>query len=759
VTAPAIKACGAWRATAGRLGARAVVALILGGVLFLAAAAPSRAADPVPAVSPEPDLVRLVQTLEDPVERERLIAELRTLIAAQQQPAVARPAKPASESASAIKRMSDTIGRLAGHVVDLGKAVAALPQAVDWLGQEWSNPERRAVWYAFLWRLAAVIGGGMLASQLVAIALRGVRRRFETRPRPRALFRPPLLLGYNLIRLVPALCFVGAGYGLLALLDPSEVTRLIALTAINAHLIASLVKTVGYQGLAPWTPNLRVSGLKDETARFCARWWSRLVSLAVYGYFSCQGALLLGLPASGYAALTKLLGITVVSLLTVLVLRIRPNVSAWLRAAAERRKCALIAMLARRLADFWHALAIAYALAGGLVAAIGGLSGFIFFLKASAASFAIIWVAGLLLAGIPRLWRGGTPLGGAGARAVLARRFERYLPSVRSALQVVVALAAIVLVLEAWHVDILTWLASDLGALIVGRIAAVVAIVIIAVAVWELVSSVIDRHLVRLELETRETDRRLRARTLLPLARNALRVVVGMVATLMVLAEIGINIGPILAGVGVVGLAIGFGAQTLVKDVITGIFILLEDSLAVGDVVTVAGHSGVVEAITIRTVRLRGLNGNVYTVPFSAIDTVANLTKDFSYHVADIAVPYNTDLDRAVAVMREVVDGMRADPEFAAVLPEPIEVMGIESFEDASVVIRARIRTAPAKQWAVGRAFNRRLKFAFDEAGIGFGPTGKGVLMLPAEPGAQAETTASLSAARDRRAGSTVRGS
>ncbi len=713
---------------------RGLLAVLVLASLCLAVtiARPALAQTATPASDAE--IAKLVQTLEDPASRERLIGELKILMAAEQASAPAmRPTKPASQGASAIKRMSDTLGRLATHVVELGRGIAALPDAVTWLGREWTNPVRRDVWYSFLWRLAAVIGGGVIASQIGFFALRKPRRMLEQRPRPRAYLRPPLLLTYNLLRLMPALCFVGAGYGLLALLDASEVTRLIALTAINAHLIASIVKVVGYQGLAPWTPNLRVSGFRDEIAKFCAKWWSRLVSLAVYGYFFCQGVLLLGLPVTGYSALTKVLGIVVIAIVAVLVLRMRPEVSAWLQRAAGNRKSTLIALLGRRLAEVWHVMAIGYALAGGLVAAIAGVNGFLFFLKASAASFAIIWVVGFALAGIPKLWRAGVQLKDE-TRARdpgLDRRLNRYLPSIRNALQVIVVLAAGALILEAWHVDVLTWLATDLGALIFGRIAAIVAIVAIALVVWELISTLIDRHLLKLEREGREADQRQRARTLLPLARNALRVVVGVVATLMILGEVGIDIAPILAGVGVVGLAIGFGAQTLVKDVITGVFILLEDSLAVGDVVTVAGKTGVVEGITIRTLRVRGLDGSVHTIPYSAVDTVTNLTKDFSFFVADIAVPYNTNTDRAAEVMGQVVDEMRAEPEFEKLILEPMDVLGVDKFSDASVVIRARIKTTPSKQWVVGRNFNRRLKFAFESYGIEFGATGKGVVFMP----------------------------
>jgi small conductance mechanosensitive channel len=702
------------------------------------------------------EIADLVEKLEDPAQREQLIKELKALRAADQAAETKKPSgaeaetetdrkaesaaprkasqeevKSTSRGASAIQRMSDTLGRLAGHVVELGKAIAALPDAIAWLGREWSSAERREVWFAFLWRLAAVIGGGMVARLIAFYALSRPRRALETRRRPRAYLRPPILLAYNILRLVPALCFVGAGYGLLALLDPSEVTRLVAITAINAHLIASIVTVVGYQGLAPYTPNLRVSGLKDETAQFCARWWRRLVALAVYGYFFCQGALLLGMPAIGYNALIKILGIVVIGLVTALVLRVRPQISGWLRRAADNRRHTFIALLSRRLADVWHFLAIGYVLAGGLVAAIGGINGFIFFIKASAASFAILWVAGFSLAAIPKLWRSGVRLRESTRERHpdIERRLNRYVPSVRSALTVIAVLAAFVLILEAWSVDVLTWLASDLGALLVGKAAAVLAIVIIALVVWELLSAMIDRHLSKLADEGRALDQRQRGLTLLPLARNALRVVVAVVAVLMILDQVGIDIAPILAGVGVIGLAVGFGAQTLVKDVITGIFIVVEDSLAIGDVVTVAGQTGTVEDMTIRMVRMRALNGDLYTVPYSAIDTVANLSKDFSYFVADIAVPYGTDTDKVSELMLKVDAEMREDEAFAEKIFEPLAILGVDQFNDASIVVRGRMKTAPGQQWGIKRAFYRRLITEFERHGIDFGATGSGVVL------------------------------
>jgi small conductance mechanosensitive channel len=170
--------------------------------------------------------------------------------------------------------------------------------------------------------------------------------------------------------------------------------------------------------------------------------------------------------------------------------------------------------------------------------------------------------------------------------------------------------------------------------------------------------------------------------------------------------------------VGVLGLAIGFGAQTLVKDIITGAFILIEDSVSVGDIVTLSGTGGLVEAINIRTIRLRDLSGNVHTIPFSTVGTVTNMTKDFSRYLIEAGVAYREDVDEVIDVLKELGEELRKDPEWGPDMLEPIEILGLDRFEDSAVIVRARLITKPARQWSIGREFNRRLKRAFDERNI-----------------------------------------
>jgi len=218
-------------------------------------------------------------------------------------------------------------------------------------------------------------------------------------------------------------------------------------------------------------------------------------------------------------------------------------------------------------------------------------------------------------------------------------------------------------------------------------------------------------------------------------------------AALVVLRELGVEIGPILASAGVAGLAIGFGAQNLVRDVISGFFLILENQVRVGDVAVVNGTGGLVERVNFRTIVLRDLSGTVHVFPNGTITTLANLTREWSAYVFDIGVAYKEDVDRVMEIMREVGRELRADESFGHNMVADVEVFGVDAFADSAVVIKGRLRTKPIKQWDVGREYRRRLKHAFDAQGIEipfphrsiyFGEASKPILAqmtgTPAEP-------------------------
>jgi moderate conductance mechanosensitive channel len=211
---------------------------------------------------------------------------------------------------------------------------------------------------------------------------------------------------------------------------------------------------------------------------------------------------------------------------------------------------------------------------------------------------------------------------------------------------------------------------------------------------------------------------RKRVTTLTGLLLTLSLVVVWSIVVVICLAQIGLDVTPILAGAGIVGLAVGFGAQNLVRDVITGFFLVLENQVRVGDVAVVNGTGGLVEAITFRTIVLRDLAGVVHVFPNGAITTLANMTKNWSGYVIDVGVAYKEDTDRVVEIMTEVAEDLRKDPRFGPSILEPIEIFGVDDFKESEVTIKARLKTLPIQQWNVGREYRRRLKKAFDARGI-----------------------------------------
>ncbi len=211
---------------------------------------------------------------------------------------------------------------------------------------------------------------------------------------------------------------------------------------------------------------------------------------------------------------------------------------------------------------------------------------------------------------------------------------------------------------------------------------------------------------------------RQRVQTLTGVLGTIAVVIVWFIVALMSLGQVGINIGPILAGAGVIGLAVGFGAQNLIRDLVSGFFLILENQIRVGDVAKINGTAGLVERITFRTVILRDLSAVVHVFPNGTIQTLSNLTKDWSAYVIDVGVAYKEDTDRVVEVMRRVGEELRAVSEYGSVMLEPIEVFGVDDFADSAVIIKARLKTQPLKQVFVGREYRRRLKKAFDAEGI-----------------------------------------
>ena len=250
------------------------------------------------------------------------------------------------------------------------------------------------------------------------------------------------------------------------------------------------------------------------------------------------------------------------------------------------------------------------------------------------------------------------------------------------------------------------------------RLGRILVILLLAAVALRLVQRGIPhlREVIARRQDSREDEQRVR--TLSRVIRYTLTVVVTLVAGMLLLSEIGISVAPILGAAGVVGLAVGFGAQSLVKDYFTGLFLLLENQIRLGDVVEAGGKAGVVEEMTLRYLRLRDYAGIVHFIPNGEITRVSNMSLNFAYAVLDVGVGYGEDVERVVQVIRETGAGLRTDPDFAARILEDLEVAGVEQWADSAVVIRCRFKVAPLEQWNVRREALKRLKAAFDRQGI-----------------------------------------
>lgn len=700
-------------------------ALLLGFLAVMTVSGPSVAqTDSAVGALPDAEIKALVDTLEDETARKKLVGQLNALIAARKQ-ADEQGVSDRRVGSKFIDVVSQRLSEFGDQLVSGTDVLVDIPGAASWVRDQFTDPENRAFWIGLIWKSAAVVAAGLVILWIVQLLCGRLRRVVGDRGSRTMLVRIPLLGARIGVDLLPLVAFAVATYGALPFVHPDKTTSLVALSVINAILVARGLVSVARTILAPQIDGRRLLPLSDINANYLALWVKRFAHIGVYGYFLAEASLLLGLSTGGYHTIRVLVGLLIALLFVVLVLQSRANMEKWIAGPAKSGSDpesapgpAGVGVLRRRLADIWHILAIIYVAALFLIWAVNLKGGFALILNGTLLTIVIVTAAVLLSRAAKQLVERGLGIGDDVSRRFpgLEARADRYLAILYQGVRAVIMLLAVFAVLQAWSIDAFGWLASDIGRGVVGSLMTIIFIVVVAVLVWEIFSSAIERYLSRGEADDGAISSR--ARTLLPLLRNALMITLSVLVVLSALSELGMDIGPLLAGAGILGLAVGFGAQTLVKDIITGFFILMEDQIAVGDVVRIGSHGGLVESLTIRTLRLRDLGGNVHIIPFSEVTTVENMTKDFSRYVFDVGVGYREDTDEVVAVLREIGAEMQEDETFRDLILEPLEILGVDQLADSAVVIKARFTTVPIKQWQVGREFNRRMKKRFDELDI-----------------------------------------
>lgn len=483
---------------------------------------------------------------------------------------------------------------------------------------------------------------------------------------------------------------------------------------LNAFLLVELIKT-GVRGMtAPGFTDLRLLPISNRPARFAYRRTAWITSILGYGILVLAPIINVQIsPPVGH-------GVAVLAMIIALMLAL---LSIWRLKALlrdeKRTQGGELDITSRALVIIEHAwpwLATLYVIGVFVVAVSRAADAIPFLLTATGKSVLAIAGGIALVALIGRTIGSGVPLPAKlrGDLPLLGRRLNKAVPRFLRILRFVVLVTVILVVIDSWGLlDIGGWLSSPGGdALFVGVLSAIT-ILVAAYLIWLAVMSWIEYRL----SGTFGHIAGARERTLLSLLGNAVTIVLAALGIMLALSELGINIGPLLAGAGVIGLAIGFGAQSLVQDIITGVFIQFENAINTGDVVTVAGVTGTVERLSVRSIGIRDLAGTYHLIPFSTVDRVANFNRGFAYHVAEIGIAYKEDISDAKAGMIDAFQQLRESDLGGNVIGD-LDMQGVVALGDSAVVLRARIRTQPGQQWAVGRAYNELVKVAFDQRDI-----------------------------------------
>ena len=728
---------------------------------------------------------RALETLQDDKKRAQMIETLRAIANASPQ---TQAAQPAPEPQSAIPLTADSlgaqllltaseqVGEISREVADVARTLTHYRAFYYWIVRTANDPAAYNQLFDIAWKLALVFGCAFAAEWLVFHLIKRPVTLLETRVPQAAraaaqtlamadppssaadvmgkagsqqrrlslarawqsLVRLPFVLGRLALELLPVLVFVGVATMLLGTeIGNLVTTRLVILAVVNAYALSrGLICVV--RALAGPFGLFRV---RAETAAYIEIWARRIVTVGVSGFAFANVALLLGLHRAGYAALLRLVMLIVHLFIVVIILQCRRPVADAIRAPAGREGAA--ARVRNRIAGLWHILAIALDLALWAVWAMNIRNGYSLLLQYFVGTIAVALITRLAIIVVLSLIDRGFSIGPDILQRFpgLESRANRYLPLLRKIVSSIIAFIGFVALLEVWGVDAIVWFyGGQIGSRLLSAVVTIGIAALAAAAIWEAINALMDRQLNTLSRDGHYA-RAARLRTFQPMLRTALLCLIVTVVGLTALSEIGVNIAPLLAGAGIVGIAIGFGSQKLVQDLITGLFLLLENTVQVGDNVSVSGLSGTVENVSIRTIRLRAGDGAVHIVPFSAVTTITNASRGAGNAAVSVNVSYKEDTDRAGQILKDIVAEMRNETEYRQMIRSDLELWGIDKVDGSMASIVGQIRCTDSGRWPVQREFNRRMKRRFQECGIEIASSGQTILVQIPTP-ADAATNA-----------------
>jgi moderate conductance mechanosensitive channel len=648
--------------------------------------------------APPSEIQALLNLLADPKVQAWLQEQGKT------EAATPAPAKQVAESPE--EMMSSRVEVVRGHITGM---VAMMPQmpaefdhATDVFHDKLGN--RKPGRIAALVAVFAALGLG--TQGLFWLATKRIRRQFETHPVETVGERVRLVLERAAFALAQVVAYAIGSIGAFLVFDWPSLLRRIVLSYLIVFLAVRIADVLGRFLLAPRNERLRVIPMDTGAARF---WYVRLKLVVGWVAVGIVTRGLLGALEVSPAArdiIGSVFGLVTLALLLEAIWR-RPSetADAGAQTALERHRVSRIklnGLLTAGLVLLW-----------GLRVA-GMMPAFWLLL------IVMVWPLTDLLSrrGVEHILRPPGSNEAAGVPTLTAVFLER---GIRAAL----IIAALAFLAWGWGIDLeaLAGQETMMNRFARGALSAV-AIALIADLIWQVARAAIDIKLAETVdpglPSTDEARRRARLRTLLPIFRNILFVVVVVVAAMMTLSAVGVEIGPLIAGASVIGVAIGFGAQTIVRDVISGMFYLLDDAFRVGEYIQAGHYKGTVEGFSLRSVRLRHQRGPVFTVPFSLLGAVENMSRDWVIDKITLGVTYDSDIDLARKLIKQVGLELAAEPEFAPLIIEPLKMQGVDAFGDFAIQLRAKMMTLPGEQFVIRRAAFARIKKAFDANGIKF---------------------------------------
>jgi small-conductance mechanosensitive channel len=733
-----------------------VLALLL--VAHPANAQDAHGSSPQPATTPA-QAQQTLDILQDDQKRAQLIQTLRTIARASQPipstPTASSPVPADNLGVQLLVQVSDWFGDVSSQLAAAARNLSDFPMIWRWLVQLATDPIARQTLFDTAWRLALVIVCAFLAERIIRRAIRRplaavdryvprrARQPVDLQPPPSSeaasiaeahelrrwhltlayawqlVLRLPFVLTRLFLELLPVLCFAAIGNLLLATHLGREATaRVVILALVNAYVLYSTILYVSAAVVSPASSQPSLLIIRDETAAYFDVWWTRIAAVTVFGVAIANIALLLGLYQPAYVAVVRLLMLVVHLFVVIIILQCRRSIADAIR--APEGETGPFAMMRNRLADIWHILAIILNLALWAVWALQVQNGYALLLRYFFAGVAVLAIARLasiaIMTALDRIFRISPEF----LRQFpgLEARANRYFPALRAIVSGVIAVITLIALLEVWGIDATDWLSGDrIGGRLLSALVTIGIAAVVALAIWETTNAGIDQHLVRLSREGRYA-RAARLRTFLPMLRTTLLSVIVTVVALTALSELGVNIAPLLAGAGIVGIAIGFGSQKLVQDLITGLFLLLENAMQVGDTVTVSGLSGVVENLSIRTIRLRAGDGSIHIVPFSSVTSVTNTNRGIGNASVSVNVAFKEDTDRVGTVLKEIAAEMRKEPAFRPMIRGDLDLWGVDRVDASMVTMVGQIECTDVGRWPVQREFYRRMKKRFQEFGI-----------------------------------------